>query len=74
MKNKNLLVLAVAAGVISALYVGLKKPITYSGQCGPLLFDYSKLTFSITGSVTSIEKQGQKINVSNVPCIYQEEK
>lgn len=52
-----------------------KSSVTYSGQCGPVLFDYAKLEFSgTTGEVTAIEKEGQKIRISAIPCIYREDK
>lgn len=64
------LVVAVAVGV--GVYNILNR--TYSGQCGPIVFNYAKLGFSLAGSVTYIEQDGQRIGVSGVPCLYREEK
>lgn len=71
---KNKILIAVLIAISAGAYMFIKKPTTYSGQCGPIRFDYSKLNFSITGSVSSIEKFGIKVNLSNVPCMYQEDK
>lgn len=74
MKNKIVSVILLAA--VTAVGAGVYKILnrTYSGQCGPIVFNYAKLGFSLTGSVTSVEQSGQKIGISGVPCLYQEEK
>lgn len=73
MKNGVKLFIVLAA-VLAGGYVYSSRSTTYSGQCGPIIFDYARLGFSLTGNVSSVEKSGTKISVSGVPCIYQEDK
>lgn len=71
-KNIGLVVLLAALGV--GAYTYTQKTTTYTGQCGPILFNYAKLGFSLNGQVSWVEKSGTKVNMSNIPCLYEEDK